>query len=313
MKKILLILSTLCLFGCEKSDYKDKSSQQLSDLTNSVEKDSITSPKKGQENSKESIYSMLNKKIETENLSIESRENLDLFKGFKGLKIDKRLSDFMIDNEFKILSDVNILSHNYKKIQFVPKNPFKIKSGNGNIMFITLIFLDDALKRLEINQNESWEIGKSEYDSKNFSRGLKYNSFINIFASAFGKPDSFEYLMLGSKPKKMYGDFQDNLNKIHNEYNKTQNNGQLTFIDLEWKNDKLEYYLTVTPIDMNYLNTDSEIKTLSMDSFMLIQEKASKDVINAIDEQIAKNENLIREKNKLNKKIQDKKNTIESL
>ncbi len=64
---------------------------------------------------------------------------------------------------------------------------------------------------------------------------------------------------------------------------------------------------------MNYLFPDSEKKNLSTSSFVSIQDIDSQNIINEITNEIAKQDNMRREKEKENKKIQDKKNSIQSL
>ena len=305
MKYLIVLL--LVLVSCFES--KKESKQVLESQTDKVQ-DTIRSEFVHQENGKKSIYELLDQKIEINN--VENKENLEIFNGFNGLKIGKNFTDFSFGKECKVLIDANVNNFNYKKVQFVPKLD-DIKSGRGSIMFITLVFLDDVLEEIEINQAESWQVSKSEYESKNFSRGLKFNSFIEIFRSAFGDPDNFQYFIMGSKIKKMLGDFDDNIDEIHNQYNKTQNNNDLTSIDMDWQNDRLIYFLSVSPKDMNYLSPNSNKKTISLNSYLLIQNKITKKNINKITSEIARKENLAREKNRENKQIQNKKSSIQSL
>lgn len=301
MKKYILIISILLLNSCN-----EKKSQNIISDNNS---DTIKADQKITQNS---FASLLSQKINTNGLKLENKENLKNFNGFKGLKINSNFKNFIIDDESKIITDKNIKNHNFKEVQYIPKS-LDIKSGRGNIMFVNLIFIDNILKEIEIHQQESWQISSAEYQSNKFSRGIKYNSFIEIFTSAFGKPDSFQYFIWGKQPQKMNGDFNKNLNEIDKSYNETQNNGELTSVDLEWHNENLSYYLSIKPEDINYLFPDSEKKNLSTSSFVSIQDIDYKNIINEITNEIAKQDNIKREKEKENRKIQDKKNSIQSL
>ncbi|MBF8457152.1 hypothetical protein IV494_08140 [Kaistella sp. G5-32] len=305
MKTLIILL--LIIASCTKSK---KASEQLIESKADKVHDTVKFADMPQESGKQSLYTLLNQKVKI--INVENRENLDIFNGFNGLKIGKHYSDFFFDSETKILLDTNVGSFNYKEVQFIPKS-INLKSGTGSIMFINLIFVNNLLEKISVNQTESWQINKAEYETGNFSRGLKFNSFIQIFRSAFGDPDSFEYFISGRKPQKILGDFDDNINKIHKQYNKTQNNNELTSIDLEWKNNRLIYFLSVSPKDLSYLSPDDDLKTISLSSYLLIQNKNSKEIINKITHEIAEKENLARDKNRKNKLIQLKKNSIQTL
>lgn len=261
------------------------------------------------------IKDLITQNVDASNLDVASKKNLDIFNGFKGLKLGLNFDKITLEDNTKLHTDFNSEELNYKAMQYVAKD--NIESGNGVIQFIDFEFLENKLESFSVTQMQSWKITDEEFDSVTFSSRLQFNTFIKIFYSAFGNPDILEYNIGIVKPTRLTGNLDENLRLIDNEYRQKINNRNNTSIDLIWENDKISYWLSVSPDMMNDILRDispkKKINSQGMKARLTVRSISKIDQLSKIRKEIAGIENDKREKKEIEDKIQSKKNAIESL
>lgn len=258
------------------------------------------------------IKELLNQSIDASDLELGSKNNLNVFNGFKGLKLGLNFDKIILENKTKVIVDKTLLNHNYKEVSF--ERTDEIKSGKGSIQFLKLFFLDNLLQSMEINQTESWSISNTEYAGGRYSSGLQNNSFIEIFSSAFGTPDVLQYSMGIMKPINLHGNLKSNLEFIDHQFLISNKDDFFPInVDLGWENDEIRYFLTVSHVNINAMLQDQKDKSLSTKSWLFIENKSTKKLLHQLQEEILELENMNREKKQQVDIIKSKKNAIESL